>query len=89
MITAGPPDQGGNCVLAGNFPVNTQVTITEAYNPPFFPESITVNEGQLQSCHPQYYCAIATIIPGITEVTYTNIEPQKKKIKCMECEKYH
>ena len=85
---AGPPGQGGYCVLAGNFPVNTQVKITEAFKPPFFPISITVNEGQLISCLPQFYCAIATIIPGITEVTYTNIEPQGKTIRCLECEKY-
>jgi hypothetical protein len=78
FITAGPPQQGGNCVLAGNFPVNTQVTITEAFNFPYFPVSITVNEGQLQSCLPLGYCAIATIIPGITEVTYTNDKAQKQ-----------
>lgn len=84
-ITAGPRQQGGNCVLAGNFPVNTQVTITEAFNFPYFPVSITVNEGQLQSCSPVGYCAIATIIPGITEVTYTN---DKAQHRCLECEKY-
>jgi hypothetical protein len=77
VINAGPPSQGGNCVLAGNFPVNTQVKITEAFDFPYFPVSITVNEGQLQSCLPSGYCAIATIIPGITEVTYTNDKAQR------------
>ena len=72
-ITAGPPQQGGNCVLAGNFPVNTPVMIAETPNPPFAPSGITVNEGQLMPCTPpSIYCTIATIIPGITEVTFTN-----------------
>ena len=73
-ITAGPPAQGGNCVLAGNFPVNTQVMIQET--PQFFfrPSQITVNEGQLMACTPpSIYCTVATTIPGITEVTFTNV----------------
>ena len=72
-ITAGPPAQGGNCVLAGNFPVNTQVMIQET--PQFFfrPSQITVNEGQLMACTPpSIYCTVASTIPGITEVTFTN-----------------
>jgi hypothetical protein len=73
MVTAGPPEQGGNCVLAGNFPVNTPVMIAETPKPPFFPSMITVNEGQLMACTPSsVYCTIATIIPGITQVTFTN-----------------
>ena len=73
MVTAGPPEQGGNCVLAGNFPVNTPVMIAETPKPPFFPSMITVNEGQLMACVPSsVYCTIATIIPGITQVTFTN-----------------
>jgi Protein of unknown function (DUF642) len=74
MIQAGPPQQGGNCVLAGNFPVNTQVMIAETPKPPFVPSGITVNEGQLMPCRPpSIYCAVAAVIPGITEVTFTNI----------------
>jgi hypothetical protein len=77
MIQAGPPGQGGNCVLAGNFPVNTQVTIAETPKPPFVPSGITVNEGQLMPCQPSsIYCAVATVIPGITEVTFTNTAQQ-------------
>src|SRR5664279_5241604 len=72
-ITAGPPAQGGNCVLAGNFPVNTPVMIAETPKPPFVPSGITVNEGQLMACTPpSIYCTIAPVIPGITEVTFTN-----------------
>ena len=71
---AGPPGQGGYCVLAGNFPVNTQVTIAETPKFPFRPSRITVNEGQLMACQPpSIYCAVATVIPGITEVTFTNV----------------
>jgi hypothetical protein len=74
MVTAGPPQQGGNCVLAGNFPVNTPVMIAETPKPPFVPSGITVNEGQLMPCQPpSIYCTIAAVIPGITEVTFTNI----------------
>src|ERR1019366_6408898 len=73
MVTAGPPQQGGNCVLAGNFPVNTPVMIAETPKPPFFPSMITVNEGQLMPCTPSsVYCTIVTVIPGITQVTFTN-----------------
>jgi len=73
MVEAGPPVQGGYCVLAGNFPVNTQVTIQETPKPPFVPSGITVNEGQLMACQPPSgYCTVATVIPGITEVTFTN-----------------
>ena len=73
MVTAGPPEQGGNCVLAGNFPVNTPVMIAETPKPPFFPSMITVNEGQLMPCTPSsVYCTIVTVIPGITQVTFTN-----------------
>src|SRR5664279_3327168 len=68
-ITAGPPQQGGYCVLAGNFPVNTLVTIAETPKLPFYPISITVNEGQLMPCNPNSpFCTVATIIPGLTEV---------------------
>ena len=47
FVTAGPRQQGGDCVLAGNFPVNTQVTIKETPKPHFVVSGITVNEGQL------------------------------------------
>lgn len=74
MIQAGPPGQGGYCVLAGNFPVNTQVTIAETPKFPFRPSRITVNEGQLMACQPpSIYCTVASVIPGITEVTFTNV----------------
>lgn len=79
IINAGAASQGGNCVLASTFPVNTQVTITEASTTGYSPLSITVSEGQLQSCAPAGYCAIASIVPGITEVTYTNVKKRKKK----------
>ena len=85
MVTAGPADQGGYCVLASNFPVNTQVTIKETPMPPYFPSGITVNEGQLMACNPDSpYCTVATIMPGITEVSFTNILAQKN---CLECAK--
>ncbi len=74
MVQAGPPQQGGYCVLAGSFPVNTLVMIAETPKPPFFPSGIAVNEGQLMPCTPpSIYCAVATVIPGITEVTFTNV----------------
>ena len=58
-ITAGPPAQGGNCVLAGNFPVDTPVMIAETPQFFYFPSMITVNEGHLMACHPHsIYCAI-------------------------------
>ena len=85
-IVAGPPQQGGNCVLVNtNLPVNTPVMVREHPKTFFFPSSITVNEGQLQACTPPSpYCAIATQIPGITEMTFTNVLRFEKR--CMECE---
>ena len=86
MVTAGPPEQGGYCVLAGNFPVNTQVTIAETPKPPFVPTQIKVNEGQIMACQPpSIYCGVASVIPGITEVTFTN--NFSAKVRCLECEK--
>jgi hypothetical protein len=73
LITAGPPSQGGYCVLGRSFPVNTPVKIVETPKFPFSPISITVSEGQLMACQPpSLYCTIATMIPGITEVSFTN-----------------
>ena len=74
MITAGPPSQGGYCVLGRSFPVNTPVKIVETPKFPFRPSRITVNEGQLMACQPpSIYCTVASVIPGITEVTFTNV----------------
>lgn len=85
-IMAGPLKQGGTCVIVGSPPVNTPVQITEHLQlTQFFLKSITVNEGQLMACTPPSdYCTIATTIPGITEVDFTNIFLLQKR--CMECE---
>ncbi len=85
-IVAGPPQQGGNCVLVNlNVPVNTPVKVTEHIKTGFMPSKITVNEGQLMACTPpSIYCAIASQIPGITEMTFTNVVNHEKR--CMECD---
>ena len=83
-ITAGPPSQGGNCVLAGTFPVNTPVKIAETPMFPYFVSNITVNEGQLMPCNPNSpNCTVATIMPGFTEVSFTN---KLKMKRCLACE---
>jgi hypothetical protein len=85
QVEAGPADQGGFCELAGTFPVNTPVTIAETPNPPYVPTSTTVSQGQLSQCQPpSMYCTVATIGPGITEVSFTN-SLQAKHITCLAC----
>ena len=85
-VTAGPPQQGGDCVVIGNFPVNTQAMIVEHPTFNFIPTGITINDGQLAACQPpSAYCAIATTVPGITEVTFTNQRLFQQK-RCMECD---
>lgn len=85
-IIAGPPQQGGNCVLVNtNLPVNTPVKVVEHAQRFFVPSKITVNEGQIMACTPpSIYCGIVNQIPGITEMTFTNILQFQKR--CMECE---
>ena len=59
--------------------VNTWVTIAETPNPPYTPTSITVSQGQLNQCQPQSnYCTVATIGPGITEVSFTNTKQSRR-----------
>ena len=85
QLEAGPADQGGFCELVGTFAVNTPVTIAETPNPPYTPTSITVSQGQLSQCQPQSnYCTVATIGPGITEVSFTNTK-QSKRVACLAC----
>jgi hypothetical protein len=88
MIKAGPPDQGGFCELAGTFPANTPVMITESFLSGYVPSGITVSQGQLAQCQPpSIYCTVASIGAGITEVDFTNVsQPQKR---CLGCSLQH
>ena len=74
MIQAGPPDQGGYCVLADQFQVNTQVTIAETPNSSFPLSNIAVQcDGCTYTTNLAQYNVVTTIGAGITEVDFTNV----------------
>ncbi len=74
MIPAGLPDQGGYCVLADQFPVNTQVTIAETPNSSFPLSNIAVTcDGCTYTVNLAQYDVTTTIGAGITEVDFTNV----------------
>jgi hypothetical protein len=75
LVPAGPPSMGGYCVLAGSFTVGTSVSITEppsTANPPAYTlTNIGVNPPARRG--PDLPNGVmATVGPGITEVTFTN-----------------
>ncbi|MGB8886038.1 MAG: hypothetical protein WCC87_04900 [Candidatus Korobacteraceae bacterium] len=74
-IMAGPPDQGGYCQLAGTFPANTPVTVTEGISgfSPYRPSVITVAcNGCTYTTDLLHATATTTIGAGITETDFTN-----------------
>ena len=74
QIEAGPPDQGGYCVLADQFPVNTQVTVAETLQTNFPLSNITVQcNGCTYTTNLPQGNVVTTIGAGITEVDFTNI----------------
>ncbi|HYM60018.1 MAG TPA: hypothetical protein VEZ11_03905 [Thermoanaerobaculia bacterium] len=70
-VPAGPPAEGGYCVVDGTFPVGTGLTVTEVPTPGFAVSGISVNGTSLPSGTPS---ASITINSGITEVAFTNAQ---------------
>jgi len=73
-IEAGPPDQGGYCVLGPQLAVNTQATIAETPNSSFPLSNIAVQcNGCTYTINLAQYNVTTTIGAGITEVDFTNV----------------
>jgi len=70
-VPAGPTD-GGYCVLAGQFPVNTQVTVQESIPNGYYVSRIEVKPDRSTSKDLSLGKAIVEIGSGVTEVIITN-----------------
>jgi hypothetical protein len=72
-VPAGPDDRGGYCVLAGQYPLNTEVTIEEVIPAGYYVSLIEVRpEGNRVSRTTSQGIATVEIGSGVTEVTFTN-----------------
>jgi hypothetical protein len=74
-VGAGPLNEGGFCVVVpGTYQVGAAVSISEAVPGGYAAPTITVNGKNAPSagCSPTPYCVVATIAPGINEVSFTN-----------------
>jgi hypothetical protein len=82
-VEAGPPDQGGDCVVVpGTFQVGTSETVIEGVLPHgYVAPAITVNGVSTPSagCAPIPYCVVAEMGPGVNEVSFTNSKGKGQK----------
>ncbi len=75
MIEAGPPDQGGYCVLGDTLAINTQAGISETPNPSYPLSNIAVQcDGCTYTINLAQYSVSTTIGAGVTEVDFTDIQ---------------
>jgi hypothetical protein len=82
-IEAGPPDQGGYCVLGPELAVNTQATIAETPNSSYPLSNIAVQcDGCTYTINLAQYNVTTTIGAGITEVDFTNIPNMMSGARC-------
>ena len=70
-VPAGPGD-GGYCVLAGQFPINTQVTVQESIPARYYVSQIEVKPDRSISTDLELGKAVVEIGSGVTEVILTN-----------------
>src|SRR6266498_2179513 len=70
-VPAGPPD-GGYCVLAGQFPLGTQLTIQEVIPAGYFVARIEVKPDRVVSKDTAQGKVVIKIGTGVTEVIFTN-----------------
>ena len=72
-VPAGPPAQGGYCTLAGTYPVNTPVLVSEVLvGSPYQVSNITVSPPDRGGSYTSN-SVIVTIGDGFTEATFTNV----------------
>src|SRR5689334_16304275 len=72
-VPAGPADRNGYCVLAGQYPLNTQLTVEEVIPAGYFVSTIQVrpDSNRVTSTASQGVVTIK-IGSGVTEVIFTN-----------------
>jgi hypothetical protein len=72
-VPAGPDDRRGYCVLAGQYPLNTEVTIEEVIPTGYYVSLIEVRpDSNLVSRTASQGIATVEIGSGVTEITFTN-----------------
>jgi len=71
-IPAGPADRNGYCILAGQYPVNTQVTIEEVIPSGYYVSRIEVRPDRTISKDTGQGKATVNIVSGVIEAIFTN-----------------
>ena len=71
-VPAGPADRNGYCILAGQYPVNTQVTIEEVIPSGYYVSRIEVKPDRTVSRNTSQGIITVQIVSGVIEVIFTN-----------------
>jgi hypothetical protein len=71
-VPAGPADRNGYCILAGQYPVNTQVTIEEVIPSGYFVSRIEVKPDRTISKDTGQGTVTVNIVSGVIEAIFTN-----------------
>jgi len=71
-IPAGPADRNGYCILAGQYPVNTQVPIEEVIPSGYYVSRIEVRPDRTISKDTGQGKATVNIVSGVIEAIFTN-----------------
>lgn len=71
-VPAGPADRNGYCILAGQYPVNTQVTIEEVIPSGYYVSRIEVKPDRTVSKAIEQGTVTVNIVSGVIEAIFTN-----------------
>jgi hypothetical protein len=71
-VPAGPADRNGYCILAGQYPVNTQVTIKEVIPSGNYVSRIEVKPDRTISKDTEQGTVTVNIVSGVIEAIFTN-----------------
>ncbi len=71
-VPAGPADRNGYCILAGQYPVNTQVTIEEVIPSGYYVSRIEVKPDRTISKDTEQGTVTVNIVSGVIETIFTN-----------------
>lgn len=71
-VPAGPHERNGYCILAGQYPVNTQVTIEEVIPSGYYVSRIEVKPDRTVSKDTEQGTVTVNIVSGVIEAIFTN-----------------
>ena len=71
-VPAGPADRNGYCILAGQYPVNTQVTVEEVIPSGYYVSRIEVKPDRTISKDTEQGTVTVNIVSGVIEAIFTN-----------------